>query len=321
MQNKQPLVSIITVNYNQPEVTCALIDSIRAQDYPNVETIVVDNGCKLAPFAPFAANYPEVKLITSKQNLGFAGGNNLGIAAARGEYYFFVNNDAELTSDTITVLVNAFAQNPSLGAISPKLCYWPDSQQQTNTIQYAGTTPVHAMTARNRTIGEREADLGQYNCTPPQHTAYTHGAAMMVPRAVVEQVGAWPENFFLYYEELDWCEQIRRAGYSIMVAPATTVFHKESLTVGNASPLKTYYLNRNRILFMRRNRGWADWVAFLPFLTLVTIPKNILTYAIRREWPLLAAYLRAIRWNIADTFRFDTSDFKFEVKLPQPNHA
>ena len=312
----QPLVSIITVNYNQPEVTCALIESIRAQAYRNIETIVVDNGCKQKPFAPFAAQYPDVKLIESKHNLGFAGGNNLGIAAARGQYYFFVNNDAELTADTISVLLEAFERNPTLGAISPKLCYWPDPQHETNTIQYAGTTPVHAMTARNRTIGEREADRGQY-CTPPQQTAYTHGAAMMVPRATVERVGAWPENFFLYYEELDWCEQIRRAGYSIMVAPAATVFHKESLTVGASSPLKTYYLNRNRILFMRRNRGWAAWLAFLPFMVLVTIPKNIATYTLRREWKLLAAYLRALRWNIADTLRFDTSGFKFEVKLPQ----
>lgn len=308
------MVSIITVNYNQPEVTCQLIESVRRQPYRDAEVIVVDNGSQKAPFAPFAARYPEIIFINSSENLGFAGGNNLGIQAARGDYFFFVNNDAELTADTIPTLLAAFEQVPNIGAISPRLCYWPDTANTHDIIQYAGTTPVHPMTARNRTIGERETDHGQYH-VPPHPTAYTHGAAMMVPRAVVERIGSWPTEFFLYYEELDWCEQIRRAGYEIYIAPAALVYHKESLTVGQESPLKTYYLNRNRILFMRRNRGWASWVAFLPFLALITVPKNLLTYALRGRWDLAKAFAGAVTWNVRDALRMNASANKFEIQV------
>ena len=156
-------------------------------------------------------------------------------------------------------------------------------------------TPVYPLTGRNRIIGEGEKNAGQFSA--PRPTAYAHGAAMLVSRAVLERAGPMSEDFFLYYEELDWCERIRRAGYSVWLEPRACVFHKESLTVGKLGPLKTYYLCRNRILFMRRNfRGWRLGVFFL-FLLLVTIPKNALFYLWRGEKDNLDAFLQGVWWN------------------------
>lgn len=289
------LVSLITVNYNQTEVTCALLESIRRQDWRAVEVIVVDNGSRDNAAAVLAARYPEVRFVRSERNLGFAGGNRLGVAAATGDFLFFVNNDAELTPGCIDRLLALFKDVPRLGMVSPLICYFPEKKQATDVIQYAGMTRVHPLTARNRTIGQGETDRGQF--AAPQPTAYAHGAAMLVPRAALEQAGPMDDDFFLYYEELDWAERIRRAGYEIWVEPRARVYHKESLTVQKLGALKTYYLNRNRVWFMRRNFRGPGLAVFYLFLALVAVPKNALAFALRSEWANFQAFWQGIIWN------------------------
>lgn len=293
----QPLVSIITVNYNELEVTCELLDSIRRNSYSNMEVIVVDNASKANPVFYLNKNYPEVKVIRSGRNLGFAGGNNLGIEASKGEYLFFVNSDAELTDGVIETLLALFERNPKLGIVSPLLCYHNENpENEVDIIQYAGTTPVHPLTARNETLGELEEDHGQYREALP--TAYVHGAAMMTTREVLNKAGRMSERFFLYYEELDWCEKIRRAGFEIYIEPNAKIYHKESISVSKINTLKTYYLNRNRILFMRRNKSALELAAFILFLIFATIPKNALVFILKGQFDHLKAFLKAIRWHI-----------------------
>ncbi len=294
-----PLVSIISVNYNQPIVTGAMIESLRHQRYKNYEVIIVDNASRENPTKYLNENFPEAKVIVSDKNLGFAGGNNLGIQASNGDYLFFINNDTEVTDDLIETLLACFLKYPNLGCVSPKICYFPEKNQAKDILQYVGTTPLNPFTGRNTTIGEHEEDNNQYTTCQP--SAYAHGAAMMIPRKVVEKAGLMPETFFLYYEELDWCEQIRRSGFEIYVEPNAKIYHKESLTVGSMSTLKTYYITRNRILFMRRNRSWAERIGFYIFLVFFTIPKNALLYAVKGQWEHLNVFLKAIWWNTQNT--------------------
>ncbi len=289
-----PKVSIISVNYNQAAVTVELLESIKRLTFKDLEVIIVDNASKDDPSAALLASYPSVKFIKSAENLGFAGGNNLGINASSGEYLFFINNDAEIVEGTIEQLLALFERVPGLGVVSPKLCYYtPD--EAVDTIQYVGTTEVSTFTGRNRTIGEREEDRGQYVVAKP--TAYAHGAAMMIPRSAIDKVGKMPEEFFLYYEELDWCAQFRRAGYQIYIEPNALVYHKESLSVGKLSALKTYYINRNRIYFMRRNKSKLAFFIFSTYLFLLVIPKHALSFIVKRQWQHLDVFLKAIRWN------------------------
>lgn len=296
-QSSTPLVTIITVNYNQAAVTYELLDSIRRNSYSNTEVIVVDNGSRENPGPYIQEHYPEVWFIRSDENLGFSGGNNLGIIRATGSYVFLINNDAELTDGAIESMLALFEEVPRLGAVSPMLCYYNDHpKDQPDIIQYVGTTPVHSITARNKTLGELEPDRGQY--TTPKPTAYAHGAAMMVPISVVREVGMMPEEFFLYYEELDWSAQIRRAGYEIYVQPNAKIIHKESISVGKTSTLKTFYLNRNRILFMRRNKSTAQLLGFTLFLLGFTIPKNTIKFILKGEWDHLKVFYRAITWHL-----------------------
>jgi hypothetical protein len=304
----EPKVSLITVNYNQAEITCALLESIRQQDYRNVEVIVVDNASRENPAALFRERFPEAIFLRSEQNLGFAGGNNLALLHVSGDFLFFVNNDAELTDGAIRHLLDIFEAHPKAGIVSPLICYMPEPNAATDLIQYAGMTAVHPLTGRNRTIGNKEPDQGQF--FQPGQTAYAHGAAMMVPRHVLEQVGPMSEDFFLYYEELDWCERIRRAGWQVWVQPLARVFHKESLTVEKMGALKTYYLTRNRVWFMRRNFGPVQRFGFQIFLWLVMIPKNTIQYAVRGEWANLRAFLRGATDTAASSARHE------QVKSP-----
>jgi len=275
-----------------------MLDSLRKLSFKDLEVIVVDNASKENPESHLKQHYPEVIYIASSENLGFSGGNNLGIAASTGEYLYFVNNDTELIEGSIPTLLALFDQIDGLGMVSPLICYHPSSHEhKVDLIQYAGTTLVNPYTARNKTFGEMELDKGQFK--EPYPTPYAHGAAMMIPRDVLDIVGWMPEEFFLYYEELDWCEQIRRAGYKVYVEPRARIYHKESISVGKMSTLKTYYINRNRIFFMRRNKSKSELFIFALFLGFFTIPKNVLMYLVKGQMDHLKAFIRAVKWNIS----------------------
>lgn len=287
-----PTVSIVTINYNQLKLTCELLDSLRKVTYPAVEVIVVDNHSKEDPTSVISAGYPEVNLIVSQENLGFAGGNNLGIKASKGDYLLFLNNDTEVGADFLQPLVALFEANPKAGAASSKILYYNSGE----TIQYAGSTRIDPFTGRSKRIGWMEKDNGKYNKL--QETDLAHGAAMMVPRRVIDEVGMMPEFFFLYYEEVDWCESIKKAGYKIFIVPASKVYHKESMSIGKGSTLKTYYMTRNRLLYMRRNTTGFKKFTWILFFVIFSLPKNALMFTLRRDLQHARAFWKGLAWNL-----------------------
>lgn len=266
----EKLLSIITINYNGLKDTCELIESL-PKDNDSIEVIVVDNNSAQDEASEIEKRYPQVIVIRSDKNLGFAGGNNLGIQVAHGKYLFFLNNDTILqNSFSFQPLINRLESSEKIGMVCPKIRYLWGS----HPIQYAGYTPLSPITLRNLSIGEGEDDYGQYDI--PHATPYAHGAAMMVKREVIEKAGMMPECYFLYYEELDWSEMIRRTGYEIWYEPACTVYHKESQATGKASPLKTFYMTRNRLLFAKRNvKGGFKYLTYLYLMTIVALKDNI----------------------------------------------
>lgn len=289
-------VSIITVNYNQPELTELLLDSIfNTNTYFALEIIVVDNGSKTDPLPAWKRKYPAVNFIGSDKNLGFAGGNNLGIKEALGDYLFFVNNDTEFTDDLVDKLVETLDNHPEVGIVSPKIRYYA----QPDILQYAGFTPMNYYTGRNSCIGIGEKDLGQYDNLTGE-TGYPHGAAMMVRKDALRKVGPMPDLFFLYYEELDWADHIRRAGYKTWVNMQALIYHKESMTVGRNSALKEYFMNRNRILYIRRNTDFQVRLIFWPYFVFVVAPRNIVGYIKNGQWSYIGLLIRAILWNLVN---------------------
>ena len=274
-----------------------MVTSLLQVTYPRIEIIVVDNASPTDNPDIITQQFPQVKLIKSQENLGFAGGNNLGIAQAMGEYLLFLNNDTEVDPGFIEPLVQSFQQNSTAGIASPKIIYYGTNK----VIQYAGSLGINSWTGRSITIGNLEQDHGQYNSS--QLTQLADGAAMMVPRKVIDIVGLMPEVYFLYYEELDWCESIKRAGYTCHYVANSTIYHKESVSIGKSSVLKTYYMNRNRLLFIRRNfNGWARWTSTFIFLA-AALPKKALLHSLHREWNHLHALGRGLNWHLQHSDR------------------
>ncbi len=291
---KKPLVSIISVNYNQSTVTVEFLKSIKKITYPNYEVIIVDNASPNDNPDIIKTNFPDVKLIKSKTNLGFAGGNNIGILASKGEYLLFINNDTEVESDFLEYLVDAFETDNNLGMVSPKILFFNSKNKK--TLQYAGGTEINYTKGAGRFIGYGEVDSNKYKTS---YTNLIHGAAVMVPRKLMYNVGVWPDMYFLYYEEIDWSEHFKRAGYKLKYIAESKVYHKESMSIGKATPLRIYYMNRNRLLFVRRNaKGFLKYKAVF-YYVFTSFPKSVLYFFYKRKWDLLKALLRAFAWNIS----------------------
>ncbi len=294
MENKKPLISIVTINYNNTDDTCDFLESVLCLDYDNLEVIVVDNASKENPSEKLKAVYPAINIILSEKNLGFAGGNNLGVKQAKGDYLFFVNNDTVMMPDIMEGLIEVFDKYADAGVACPKFHYY-DSP---GTIEFAGYNKVNNFSGRNSMVGCKKKDHGQYEEIKATH--YAHGGGMMVSKKVIEEVGPMPEIYFLYYEEFDWCEQIKNKGFKIYYQPKSLIYHKESMSVGKKSTLKTFYLNRNRILFMRRNVKGLAFFGFALYYTLITIPKNTFTLLYKKEPQHLKAFWKGYLWNLSN---------------------
>lgn len=288
-----PLVSIITLTWNQTQVTCEFLESTRNFEYKNYEVLVCDMCSNVDPTATIdAGNYPNTKVLRSETNLGFTGGNNWGMRQAKGDYIFIVNNDTEVTPNLLDTLLEPFYVDATIGVTCPKIRFY----QNPNLIQYAGFNPIDLYTGRTSGIGHKEDDKGQHDKSGYTHGA--HGCAMMVKKEVIEKVGMFPEKFFIYYEEWDWSARILKAGYTIFYQAKGLIFHKESVTMGKESAIKVYYHTRNRILYMRRNTSTLQFIFFSAFFIFISTPKSIAKYAITKQKEHLKSFLKGITWNL-----------------------
>lgn len=282
-----PYISFITVSYNGLDDTCELIESLQKTIHSvSYEIIVVDNASVENEAQVLHSRYPEVKTIRSEQNLGFAGGNNIGIRQSKGQYIFLINNDTFIEEDGLTYLTERLESNSKIGAVSPKIRFaFPPRH-----IQFAGFTPLSYATLRNESIGFGSPDNGSFDT--PHPTPYLHGAAMILKREAIEKAGLMSESYFLYYEEMDWCVTLTRAGYELWYEPRCTIFHKESQSTGQDSPLRTFYMTRNRMLFAHKNLRGVERILSILYQLTIVVPKNTLFYLGKRQGKLAKACVR-----------------------------
>lgn len=287
-----PLVSIIIINYQQAQITCDLLDSLCDIHYTHYELLLVDNGLLKDSTARYQRHHPHVKVINSKENRGFAGGNNLAIKQAKGDYILLLNNDTIVPANFLNPMVQLMEDQAKTGIVSPKI-YFYDAP---NTLQYAGTSVLSFKTGRGVDPAKNTVDHGQYDQL--KKVPIAHGACMLIRKAVLEDIGLLSEAYFLYYEELDFCERARQNGWDIYFTPDSYIHHLESSSVGKFSPLKTHYMFRNRWIFIRKFGGKNYW-SFLAYFWLISIPLNVFRFSKNREWKHLRALWDAILWNLS----------------------
>ena len=276
------MVSIITVNYNGWKDTCDLIASLKQFETYPYEVIVVDNASCGDDVKQIRLAYPDVIVLSSERNLGFAGGNNLGYQYAKGDYIFFLNNDMVVKEPMLAPMV-AKLKNDDYAGVSPCIIYLYKPER----IQYYGYKDMTSITLKHTT---ESFDFTRRDCfLQPKETEVLHGGAMMVRRDVIIKVGVMTEIYFLFYEEFDWSRRLREAGYKLFYEPTSVVYHKESMTIKPQTPIREYYLTRSRMIYARRNcKGWRKLLSCF-YQCFAVLPKKTLSYACKRRFVLILA--------------------------------
>ena len=238
----QPKVFVVLLNVNSYADTSACLESLRKVEYSNFRVIVIDNGSTDDSFARLQSNFPEATVRQSKVNLGFTGGNNVGITAALKEaadYVLLLNNDTLVDPRFVSELVGVGESNPANGILGPKILYASEPQR----IWYAGGRIRYANCLH---VGVNELDgSGRYSLT--QETDFISGCAMLVKAAVFRRVGLLDDKLFVYHEDTDFCMRARKAGYTCVFVPTSRIWHKISRTCGPQSPFTLYLLTRNQL--------------------------------------------------------------------------
>ncbi|MDP1721735.1 MAG: glycosyltransferase family 2 protein [Candidatus Gottesmanbacteria bacterium] len=265
-------VAIILVNWNGKKDTLECLASLRqvkSQKSPpkvdqplaeKVKVIVVDNGSTDGSVEAIRNNFPDVEVIETGRNLGFSGGNNAGIRRAReqgADFVWLLNNDTVVDKNALTTLIDA-CRDSRVGIAGSKIYfasgreYHKERYQETElgkVIWYAGGfIDWENMYASHR--GVDEVDKGQYDKT--EETLFVTGCSMMVRKEVFEKIGLFDEKFFAYLEDLDYCLRAKRAGYKLLYAPQSVVWHKNAGSSGVGSETHQYYMTRNRLLMGMR---------------------------------------------------------------------
>jgi GT2 family glycosyltransferase len=240
-----PRVAVVVLSWNGREDVLECLASLQHMRYEHLTTIVVDNGSTDGTSEAVRERFPTVELLRSEQNLGFAEGNNLGLRRALelgADFAFVLNNDTELHPDVIAELVAEADRQPRAGALCP-LVYYAEPR---DLIWYAGGDWDPDRSYNGTMAGYGEPDRGQYR--EVREVGRATGAAMLVPRDVLEEVGLFDAELYLHVEDVEWSLRMRRAGRSIYLVPSAVLWHKVSRgTGGEASPTIAYYGLRNEL--------------------------------------------------------------------------
>ncbi|MFB6232184.1 MAG: glycosyltransferase family 2 protein [Salinibacter sp.] len=256
-------MSIIIVSWNARSLVERCLPSVMATDYSNFEVIFADNASSDGSAAWVAREYPEVKIVRHPENWLFCRGNNAAVPHASGEYVVLLNNDVEVPPGWLRPLVDVMTRHNDVAAVQPKLLQYDDRSQ----FEYAGAAGGYLDRAgypftRGRLFDTMERDRGQYD--DARDVFWATGAALLLRRSALDEVGLLDERFEMHMEEIDLCWRLWRHGYRVRVEPQSTVYHIGGASLPQASPRKTYYNFRNSLLMLYKNLPPSVWRTTLP---------------------------------------------------------
>jgi len=235
-----PLISVVVLTCNGREHLEECISSLREQTYPRVEIILVDNGSRDGSADYVRERFPKgVTIIELPENIGYTGGNNAGIRSAHGEYLAFLNDDTRADPIWLEEMYAALRKDPRRGMAAGKILFYYDPE----IIDNVGHLIYRDGTFRGR--GRLEKDHGQYDRV--EEVLAPSGCAFMVRADILDEVGGFDDDFFIYGDDADLSLRVRLAGWSVVYVPPARILHKYSATTGAYSPFKAFLVERNRI--------------------------------------------------------------------------
>jgi hypothetical protein len=292
-----PKVMLIVLNWNGLADTLECLDSLACLDYPAYEVVVVDNGSTDSSVEAIRGRFPHVTLIENGENLGFVEGNNVGIRYALEcdvDYVLLLNNDTIVDLRFLSALVKVAEADREIGVASPFIFLYDVPRE----IWTAGATINWANGATQRLrAGEtvREDELAF-------DVDFVSGCALLAKREVIEATGLLDPDFYLYYEETDWCVRARAQGYRIVCVPQSRIWHKVSRSIGASSPAVSYYMTRNVLLFLRKHQSGVRRMISIG-RNLTSITRNVASAYIKKRNAHRRANARAQILGVRDFIR------------------
>ena len=266
-------VYIIILNWHGWRDTIECIHSLQHLDYMDYKVIVVDNDSADESVERIAEAFPDIKVLSNSQNLGFAGGNNPGIQYAlahRADYVWLLNNDTTVSPDALSQMVDVAEQNPRVGAVGAVIL----DHEPPHRIQAWGGGRIRFWTGRS------------LHLTAPGTLEYITGASLLLRRETVRQIGLLDEHFFMYWEDADLGLRIKAGGWMLAVAEHARIYHKESVTLGKKSVGMDIYFNRSAVRFFRKHARYS----LVPVV--VGVGGRLLKRLLQGDWRRALAVLR-----------------------------
>jgi GT2 family glycosyltransferase len=284
-----PLVYVIVLNWNGWRDTVDCLTSLQKLDYSNCEIVVVDNASTDGSSGKIREAYPDVTLLRTETNLGFAGGNNRGIehALERGaEYIWILNNDTVVDPKALAALVEEMVSDRSTGMVGSKVYY----HEPHDLIWFAGGE-IGGLTAKTRHVGMGESDDETWSVA--RDVDYASGCSLLVSEQVLQSVGLMDTRFFLYFEETDWAARAREKGWRVRFQPSSRVWHKVSRSAKLDSPGMIFHFCKSGMLYARKHTPFR-----LPLVVLVLVRHHVLPFVARGNFRTAAAGIRGIKAGV-----------------------
>lgn len=257
MKLKQcPKVFVVVLNYNGLEVLKQCLSSVFRMDYPRFEVVVVDNNSSDGSVELVKNFFPKARFIMNQENLGFSAGNNVGIKFSlekMADYIFLLNNDAVIEEKTVSQLVKAAEEKKEIGIAGPLVL-----EGETGNVWFAG--------GKIKWLEMKAVHLNQPLSASPYPTEYVSGCAMLIKKDVFREIGLLDEDFFLYYEDTDFCQRAKKKKFESLIVPGAYVYHFEKSEKNKAN--KIYWLVISGIIFFEKNvpKILKPWINFFLFL-------------------------------------------------------
>lgn len=285
-------VTIVILNYNGARDTLACLSSLQSLDYPEYNIVVVDNASDDVQdlVTAIKKDFPSVKIIALPQNRGFSGGCNVGIEYAlawQSDYVLLLNNDTTVAPNFLSKLVEASESDSQIGIAGAKIYY----QDKPDTIWFDGGDFTWRNGGSHYHIGLQDNNKDSNQVT---HSSYITGCVFLIKTAVIQKIKMMPEEYFMYYEDIDWSLAAQKAGYKTVVVHAAHVWHVVSASSRHLGELLYYYHTRNALLLARRNASYIVRLCMIVWSCYFYMKQQIKKIIMPKSRPITAMIIRGI---------------------------
>ncbi|MCM8709411.1 glycosyltransferase family 2 protein [Clostridium sp. SYSU_GA19001] len=293
---------IILVNYNNFTDTIQCVNSLKKLTNKNYEIVIVDNGSQNNSVEEIKKSLPNIKLIETGKNLGFAGANNVAIKYGlenNADFYLLLNNDTIVEPDFLDNMMEIFKNYSKVGIVGSKIMYYGNKK----LIWYAGGK-VNWLKFRVEHFGLKEIDKGQYD--NESEVDFITGCNMLIKKEVLENIGLLEEDYFMYYEDVDFCIKAMMKGYKLIYTPKAVIYHKVSVASGGEdSAFAIKWNTRNKIIFMNKFKKKVKLFSYLVSIAGISVSniKKWIMYKIKGDYNRASALVEGTIEGIRYIFK------------------